>query len=129
MNDLPQEILTRIDALAATLGTTVEALWPAMVAAKAAAAIGQALALALTLILLTSAGIALLRMTLRSGREVTEYGGARMEYSEAGIGATACAFVAALLTLFVLIVNADTYAADIIAPEAAAARELLEALK
>ena len=115
MNDLPQEILTRIDALAATLGTTVEALWPAMVAAVRYRTIGVWLG-----------GVALIAIGVWGTKRLL-----RPDADWDDVENIPAAVIGAMtaLGLAIVLLSSGVALANIVAPEAAAARELLEALK
>lgn len=64
--DLPKEILTRIDSLAAKLGTTAELLWPELVRYEFGRGVGS---VALAAVLATSAAV-MVGITLRASTKV-----------------------------------------------------------
>lgn len=122
VTDLPQEILTRIDALTATLGTTVEQLWPAMVAAVRYEAVADASIGGATLAVLAILVAHFARISSRYERA-----GMEKESSEAATGAVA--FLVATAGAFLCFcIEGGGVVANILAPEAHAIRHLAEAL-
>ena len=126
---LPKEVLDRVDALAAKVGTTVERLWPALVRWE----LGQAwAAVGVWLLLVTATIVLACRAGRQHAREAAAYQKAHehstydsMDWSPRVVIPLVASCVIGLITLLATLANAVPVIGTLVSPEAAALRALL----
>lgn len=118
--DLTQEILNRLDALAAKLGTTAEYLWPALVREQYALGWAKVVVSATIVLCAGALWVWVLRM-----RDVPFFSPQDETRPTRKLGACIAAVVLSAVSFPVATINIPLGVVGIVAPEAAALRAIL----